>query len=105
MAAIASEDTILPQDFEAGVCLQLLTIEGADKADEAAIYANWASLQVADVTHIFDIAGKFLSEKLNLGEKQELVSMVINAVPAGKRHAAFPGRIKRLKQKLGLRSV
>lgn len=104
MAAIAAEDTVLSPDLEAGMRQQLLTIESADKVDEAIIYANWASSQVAEVTHIIDIAGKFLSTKLDENEKQELVSMVVDAVPVGKRHAVFPERIKRLKQKLGLRA-
>ena len=104
MAAIAAEDTVLSPDLEAGVRQQLLTIEDADKVEEAIIYANWASSQVADVTHVIDIAGKFLASKLDDNEKQELVDMVADAVPVGKRHEAFPQRINRLRQKLGLKT-
>ncbi len=104
MAAIAAEDTVLSPGLEAGVRQQLLTIEDADKVDEAIVYANWASSQVADVTHVIDIAGKFLASKLDDNEKQELVDMVADAVPVGKRHEAFPQRINRLRQKLGLKT-
>lgn len=105
MAAIAAEDTVLSPDLEAGVRQQLLTIESAEKVDEAIVYANWASSQVADVTHVIDIAGKFLATRLDDNEKQELVDMVADAVPVGKRHEAFPQRIKRLRQKLGLQTA
>lgn len=104
MAAIAAEDTVLSPDLEAGVRQQLLTIEDGEKVDEAIIYATWASSQVADVTHVIDIAGKFLADKLSDNEKQELVDMVADAVPVGKRHEAFPQRINRLRQKLGLKT-
>ena len=105
MAAIAAEDSVLSPDLEAGVRSQLLIIESAEKVDEAIIYANWASSQVADVTHVIDIAGKFLATKLSDNEKQELVDMVADAVPVGKRHEVFPQRIKRLRQKLGLQTA
>ena len=102
MTAIVSEDTVLSPDLEAGVRGQLAAIVSGEKLEEAMIYATWASTQVADVTHVIDIAGKYLSGKLSESEKHELVSMIVDAAPVGKRHAAFPDRIKRLRQKLGL---
>ena len=54
------------------------------------------------MTHVIDIAGKYLAAQLSEDEKHEFVSLAIDAVPVGKRHAAFPQRIKRLRQKLGL---
>ncbi len=102
MAAIASEDSVLSPDLEQSVRTQLERIETGKKLDEAMVYAKWASEQVATVTSVIDIAGKYLSEKLNEDEKLELIDMVIDAVPAEKRHQAFPERLKRLRQKLGL---
>lgn len=102
MAAIASEDSVLSPDLEQSVRTQLERIETGKKLDEAMVYAKWASEQVATVTSVIDIAGKYLSEKLNEDEKLELIDMVIDAVPADKRHQAFPERLKRLRQKLGL---
>jgi hypothetical protein len=102
MAAIASEDSVFSPDLEQSVRAQLEKIETGKKLDEAMVYAKWASEQVATVTSVIDIAGKYLSTKLNEEEKLDLIDMVIDAVPAGKRHQAFPDRLKRLRQKLGL---
>jgi hypothetical protein len=102
MAAIACEDSVLSPDVEQNIRTQLERIESGKKLDEAMVYAKWASDQVATVTSVIDIAGKYLAEKLNEDEKIELVEMVKAAVPAEKRHQAFPDRIKRLRQKLGL---
>jgi hypothetical protein len=102
MAAIASEDSVLSPDLEQGVRAQLEKIETGKKLDEAMVYAKWASEQVATVSSVIDIAGKYLATKLNEEEKLDLIEMVIDAVPVEKRHQAFPDRIKRLRQKLGL---
>ncbi|MGL4489763.1 MAG: hypothetical protein ACRCU5_10010 [Rhizobiaceae bacterium] len=102
IAAIASEDSVLSPDLEQSMRTELEKIETGPKLDEAMVYAKWASEQVATVTSVIDIAGKYLSEKLNEDEKLELIDMVIGAVPAEKRHQAFPDRLKRLRQKLGL---
>lgn len=102
MASIASEDSVLSPDLEQSMRTQLERIETGKKLDEAIVYAKWASEQVATVTSVIDIAGKYLSQKLNEEEKLDLIDMVIDAVPQDKRHQAFPERLKRLRQKLGL---
>lgn len=102
IASIASEDSVLSPILASSVRAQLEKLETGDKLDEALAYAKWASEQVANVPSVIDVAGKYLSTKLNDDEKQELIEMVMNAVPADKRHEAFPDRIKRLRQKLGL---
>jgi hypothetical protein len=102
MVAIASEDSVFSPDVEQSVRGQLEKIETGKKLDEAIVYAKWASEQVATVSSVIDIAGKYLSTKLDEEEKLDLIDMVIDAVPQDKRHQAFPERIKRLRQKLGL---
>jgi hypothetical protein len=102
MASIASEDSVLSPILESGVRAQLEKLETGGKLEEALVYAKWASEQVANVPSVIDVAGKYLSTKLNDDEKHELIDMVMNAVPADKRHEAFPDRLKRLRVKLGL---
>ena len=85
MVALASEDTVLSPDLETGVRKQLANLSGGDKLEEAIIYAKWATTQVADVTHVIDIAGKYLAAQLSEDEKHEFVSLAIDAVPVGKR--------------------
>lgn len=102
LAAIASEDSVLSPDLETQIRTQLEIIANGPKLDEALVYAKWASNQVANVTSVIDIAGTFLASKLSNEEKHQFVDMVLDAVPASKRHQFFPERIKRLKQKLGL---
>jgi hypothetical protein len=102
MVAIAAEDSVFSPDLEKGVREQLLTIESEGKVDEAIHYANWAASQVAEVSHVIDIAGKFLATRLDENEKRDLLSMVADAIPPGKRHQAFHERIKQLRHKLRL---
>jgi hypothetical protein len=102
MTAIATEDGVFSPDLEQSVRAQLEIIETGQKLDEAMIYAKWASGQMAEVPMVIDIAGRYLATKLNDKEKLDLIDMVIGAVPHDKRHEAFPERLKRLRQKLGL---
>jgi hypothetical protein len=102
MTAIATEDGVLSPDLEQSIRAQLENIESGPKLDEAMIYAKWASGQMAEVPMVIDIAGRYLATKLNEEEKLDLMQMIASAVPQDKRHEAFPDRLKRLRQKLGM---
>jgi predicted DNA-binding ribbon-helix-helix protein len=101
MAAIIAEDSVFSPLLENSVRAQLEQIATGTKLDEAMVYAKWASEQVANVTSVIDVAGKYLATKLSNDEKHAFVEMVMASVPADKRHVAFADRIKRLRQKLG----
>jgi hypothetical protein len=100
--AIATEDNIVTQEIEERVRAEILRIADRAKADEAVIYAKWASDQVADVHTVIDKACDFLAGRLNETEKEELIAMVDAAAIKNERHPLYPKRIERLRKKLGL---
>lgn len=103
MVSIITEDNVLSPLVEEPIRKELANIAAPAALDEAMIYANWATNQVADVQNVIDVTGAFLAKQLNDDEKQDLVAMTIAAAPANKRSEQFPQRIKRLQQKLGLK--
>lgn len=72
------------------------------KATEAVTYAKWATDQVADVPVVIDLSAKFLADKLDEAEKEQLVAMVQSVVVKEERHQMYAQRIDRLRRKLGL---
>jgi hypothetical protein len=79
---------------------ELETIAPA-KIDEAAIYAKWASDQVADVPVVIDRVCELLSPKLTDGEKEQLLAMAAR-VAGPEAPPMYRQRAERLRRKLGL---
>lgn len=101
--AINAEDAPLDDDQERRLREEVATIAtSSQKADEAVVYARWATDQVADVHIVIDKATILLKEMLNDEEKEGLVAMVESITPAEQRRAMFPRRVHLLRRKLGL---
>lgn len=103
MLSIASEDKLVTEELEARIRDAVEPISAnEDKLVEAVTYAKWANNQVADVTTVIDQTSKFLVDKLNEDEKEQLVAMVQSVVLKAERHPLYGQRIDRLRRKLGL---
>lgn len=101
--AIAAEDVPVSEALEKRVRDEITAIaETPKQVDEAVIYAKWASDQVAEVGSVIDKACLLLKERLDEGEKEDLVKMVLAVAPPAERHAMFPRRIEQLRRRLGL---
>jgi hypothetical protein len=101
--AINTEDGPLDEDQEARLREQVEGIApSAQKADEALVYAKWASDQVADVHIVIDKCAVFLKDFLSEDEKEGLVGVVEAVSLPGQRRAMFARRVELLRRKLGL---
>lgn len=101
--AIAAEDVLVSEALEKRVREQMAGIAETDsQVDEAVIYAKWASDQVADVGTVIDKAAALLKSRLDEGEKEQLIAMVLAVTPPAERHALFARRIEQLRRRLGL---
>ncbi|WP_246665996.1 hypothetical protein [Aquamicrobium sp. LC103] len=101
--AIAAEDVVVSDALEKRVRNKISAIAASEKAlDEAIAYAKWASNQVADVPTVIDKTALLLKSRLDEGEKEQLLAMVLSVTPPDERHALFRRRVEQLQRKLGL---
>lgn len=103
MLAIASEDVPISDPLESRLRQKIAPVAASEqKADEAVLYAKWATTQVADVQIVIDKTTLLLNDKLSKHQKEKLVSMVRDVTPPDERHMMFERRVELLRQKLGL---
>lgn len=100
--AIISEDVPHSDSHVEAVRSVIADISDAAKAEEAVIYAKWATNQIGDVMIVINKTSPLLRQQLNDVEKQELVAMVGEAAAAVQISPQYGQRVRKLKQKLGL---
>lgn len=102
--AIAADDMPLSGARETALREALAAISSAAKADEALIYGKWAAAQIDDTVVVIDKLSPLLRERLDDGEKEDLLAMVGAVLRAGEDNPPplAAQRIRRLRQKLGL---
>ena len=102
--AIAADDMPLGEAREAALREAIAGISSPAKADEALIYGKWAADQIDDTVVVIDKLSPMLRDRLDDGEKEELLDMVaaVLSVDSGNRPPLAAQRIRRLRQKLGL---
>ncbi|MDQ0997377.1 putative tellurite resistance protein B-like protein [Phyllobacterium ifriqiyense] len=100
--AIVCEDTPITEKHYEAVRNAIIDICDPAKADEAVIYAKWASSQIDDAVTVIEKTAPLLRQRLNDMEKLELIDMVGKAAAAVTVPPTYGQRVKKLKQKLGL---
>ena len=103
LVGLASDDVALSPQRESAIREELLAISDADKAEEALVYAKWATGQIDEAGTVTDKLGPFLATRLSEHEKHGFVDMARAVVAAeGPPLIAASHRLRRLTQKIGL---
>lgn len=83
MISIAELDDPLSETEVTSIQDQLVELTRPEAAEEAYVYARWATEQVIDTNNVILRLKNMLNEKLNTDERLELLRMVTTAAQAG----------------------